>query len=307
MNKRFHVLYFHYAWKSLQHAVIMTTMPTPKQKLAIVLDSSSDLSNEEASQLGVYVIRMPLTVDGKQYLEGTNITDEELIALMKGGSVITTAQPPIGALLSLWTKLLEEYQEILFIPISSKLSGTCSTAAAAARAFEGRIFVADCLSACAPIQVLVRFAKQLSMSGYGAEEIKYKIEQECSTYAVIVPETLTYLKRGGRIKPAVALLGNLLQIIPILKVDQGEIDVLGKVRTVRKAYRQAMEGILNVDDRDQYEWMVVVAGTVDYEPWKAEFEQILGHEVPVRKIRAIVMAHTGPGTLGFARVHKFSL
>lgn len=274
-------------------------------KIAVLVDSSADITNEEAKQHGLHVIRMPLTIDSKEYMEMDDIQDEEFIQKMKNGAIVKTAQPILGNLVVMWKNLLKEYDEVLFIPISSKLSGTYGSAVLASKDFDGKVTVVDAKMACYPLQFLAIQAKDMGDKGYSATEIKEKIENGTEMFAVIIPETLTYLKNGGRISPAAAALGNLLKIIPILKVDDGAIDVLDKVRTIKKAYATGLEYAFNVENVDDYFWFLVHS---DLEKTAEEFlpivEEKCKHKIEIHPIRAIIMAHTGPGTIGFGRIKK---
>lgn len=275
-------------------------------KIAIMVDSSADITRDEAKEMGIYVVRMPIIVDGKEYIEELEINEKEIAKMMRNGAAVKTAQPLLGNIVAMWKNLLQKYDQIVYIPLSSQLSGTYQTAYLASKDFEGKVFVADAKFACAPIKVLVKYVKQMINAGYDGQMIKDKIEQEASMFAIIVPENLTYLKRGGRISPAAAALGNMLKIVPILKVENGAIDVESKVRTTKKAYQVAMEHVANVENRDDYEWMILSVDT-DITAYKQEFEKILGQEVLSDSMKSIIMCHTGPGTFACGRMKKIKI
>lgn len=274
-------------------------------KIAILVDSSADITNEEAKALGLHVIRMPLTINGEDIMETDGISDEEFIQKMKNGATVKTSQPLLGNLVMKWKELLEEYDAVLFLPISSKLSGTYNSAVLASQDFDGKVVVVDTEMACCPLQFTAMDAKKMAEKGYSLEEIKNKIENETYMFACIVPETLTYLKNGGRISPAAAALGNLLKIIPILKVEEGYIDVSDKVRTTKKAYLAAIEKTIDVPNKEDYYWFVVHSDCEELaKEYKTIVEEKVNQDVQVMPIRAIIMAHTGPGTLGVGRLKK---
>lgn len=274
-------------------------------KIAVLVDSSADITNEEAEQHGLHVIRMPLTIDTQQFMEMDEIQDEEFIQRMKKGAIVKTAQPILGNLVVIWKELLKSHDKVLFIPISSKLSGTYSSAVLASKDFDGKVVVVDAKMACYPLQFLAIQAKDMADKGYSAEDIREKIENETELFAVIIPETLTYLKNGGRISPAAAALGNLLKIIPLLKVDEGAIDVLDKVRTIKKAYSTGLDYVFDVENIDDYYWFLVHSDKMDAaKEFLPIVEEKCQQKVEIHPIRAIVMAHTGPGTLGFGRIRK---
>ena len=274
------------------------------KKAAVLVDSAADITDEQAKDLGVYVIRMNLNIDGTDYIEYDDISGTELLNRMKAGAIVKTSQPPLGRMIECWESLLEEYERILYIPISSKLSGTYQTAVITAQDYDNKVVVADALSACAPIQYLAKCAVEMIDKGYELEEIKERIE-DSYMFAAIMPSNLVYLKRGGRISPAAAALGNLLKIVPVLSVNHGEIDVLDKVRTIRKAYTVGMTYAANVPDKDNYEWMLVYAdidkATVDL--YVEEFEKMVQHPVKAMPVLSIITSHTGP-CLGVGRIKK---
>ncbi|MEG0176955.1 DegV family protein [Anaerorhabdus sp.] len=275
------------------------------KKIAVLVDSSADITNEEAKTLGLEVIRMPLTINGEDVMETDGISDKDFIQKMKDGATVKTSQPLLGNLVFKWKELLETYDGVLFLPISSRLSGTYNSAVLASKEFDGKVVVVDAKMACCPVQAIAIDAKNMAEKGYSLEEIKNKIENETYMFACIIPETLTYLKNGGRISPAAAALGNLLKIIPILKVEDGYIDVSDKVRTTKKAYMAGIEKTVNVDNPEDYYWFVVHSDCEELaKEYKAVVEEKTHQEVQIKPIRAIIMAHTGPGTLGVCRVKK---
>ena len=181
----------------------------------------------------------------------------------------------------------------------------CSSDLTASAAFDGRITVVDARFACYPLAWLCQWAQAQIQAGHSCEEIKNKIEEEADLWAALIPEKLEYLKRGGRISAAAAALGNLLKIVPILKVEHGGIDVLGKVRTVKKAYQVGLDAIAQVNDPSDYEWMIVEADMKEEaEDLKRQMEERIGQPVTIHAMGPIIMAHTGPRTLGYGRVKK---
>ena len=271
--------------------------------IAIMLDSSADLSVSEAKELGYYVVRMPLEINGKQYIEEIDISDKEVSDLMKAGNVVKTSQPKLGDIIEMWESLLKTYDEVIFIPLSSGLSGTYQSAKMASLEFNDKVTVIDAKSACCPIQKLAKYTKDMINLGYTSEEIKNKIESS-NMFCALIPDDLAYLKRGGRISSAAAAIANVLKIVPILKVDNGVIDVLGKVRTKRKAIQFAIESVMNVDNIDDYEFIFTCADVTNIDDYVNEFENELKRKVMIGNIKSVIMAHTGPGTIGFARVKK---
>ena len=275
------------------------------QRVAVMTDSSADIHADQAEQLGLYVMRFPLIIDGQEYIEEEQISTPEFIRRMKEGAVVKTSQAHLGELIDTWNRILEEADEILYLPISSGLSGSYQSACTAAAGFDGRVTVVDARFACYPLTWLCLWAKRQLEEGYSCTQIKDKIEKEAELWAALIPEKLEYLKRGGRISPAAAALGNLLKIVPILKVEHGEIDVLGKVRTVKKAYQVGLDAAADVEDPADYEWMIVEADMKEEaEILKQQMEERVHQPVTIHEMSAIIMAHTGPRTLGYGRVKK---
>ncbi len=278
------------------------------KKIAIMVDSGADITIDEAKEMNVYVVRMPVVVDGIEYIEEKEINAEEMAKKMRNGAIAKTSQPLLGETMKMWDKVLKDYDEVLFIPISSGISGTYQTSKRASEQdeYKGRVFVIDSKFVCAPTKILIQFIKEMIKAGYDGEQIMQKVEKEAEMFAIIVPEDLVYLKRGGRISNAAAMLGNLLKIVPVLKVENGAIDVQTKVRTISKAYQVAMNTVADVDNKDDYVWLMLSCDT-DIEKYKEEFSKICGHEVITDSIKAVVMSHTGPGTFACGRVKKIKI
>ncbi|MCI5773349.1 MAG: DegV family protein [Erysipelotrichaceae bacterium] len=278
------------------------------KKIAIMVDSGADITVGEAKEMGVYVVRMPVVVDGVEYIEEKEINDREMAKMMRNGAVAKTSQPLLGESIKMWEALLKDYDEVLFLPISSGISGTYQTSSRASEAdeFKDKVFVVDSKFVCAPTKVLIGFIKQMIKAGYDSKMIKEKVEKEAELFAIIVPEDLVYLKRGGRISNAAAMLGNLLKIVPVLKVENGAIDVQTKVRTVSKAHQVAMETVADVENKDDYVWLMLSCDT-DITNYKEQFAKICGCEVVTDSIKAVVMSHTGPGTFACGRVKKIKI
>ena len=268
------------------------------KKIALMTDSSADLTEEMANELGLYVVRLPLIIDDEQYLEGIDITLDEFIEKMRQGAICKTASPIYGNLISKWNELLESYDEIVYVPISSGLSGSYATAYAASQNYDGRVIVIDAKFVCHPLTKLCLEIQKMIAKGYSGQEIKEIVETQAEMWACLMPENMTYLMRGGRISPAAAALGNLLKIVPLLKVENGAIDVQEKVRTHKKAYERAAVLCTAMEDKENYEFMVVEAGCPEEAKKLAEaLSEIVGREVEICLMHPTIMSHCGPGTL----------
>lgn len=278
------------------------------KKIAIITDSSADITEELAQELGIYVLRLPLVIDGKQYLEEIDISTEEFMNKMRNGSIAKTSSPLFGTMISLWEELLESHDEVIYVPISSGLSGTYNTAYAASLQYEGKVVVINAKFVCHPLTKLCVEIKNMANKGYSAVGIKDIVETQAEMWACLMPENLTALMRGGRISPAVAALGNLLKIVPLLKVENGAIDVQEKVRTHKKAYSRAAALCTAMENKDDYEFMVVNAGLPEEATKLANhLSELVGKEVEIHPMHPVIMSHCGPGTLacGWYRKLKY--
>ena len=191
-------------------------------RTAIATDSNSGITQEQAAKLGIYVLPMPFMINGEMFYEGVNLTHEEFFKRMEEGADITTSQPSPGEVTDFWDKLLKEYDEILYIPMSSGLSGSCQTAIMLADDYDGKVQVVNNQRISVTQEQSALDARDLAAKGYEAAQIKEILERtkyESSIYITLT--TLKYLKKGGRITPAAAALGTLLRIKPVL-TNQGE-------------------------------------------------------------------------------------
>ena len=191
-------------------------------RTAIATDSNSGITQEQAEKLGIYVLPMPFMINGEMFYEGVNLTHEEFFRQMEEGADITTSQPSPGEVTDFWDNLLKEYDEILYIPMSSGLSGSCQTAIMLSDDYDGKVQVVNNQRISVTQEQSALDARDLAAKGYEAAQIKEILERvkyESSIYITLT--TLKYLKKGGRITPAAAALGTLLRIKPVLTI-QGE-------------------------------------------------------------------------------------
>ena len=214
------------------------------KKIAVVTDSNSGITQEEAQKMGIYVLPMPFTIDGNEYFEGINLTQEEFYEKLKGDADIATSQPSPHSILELWEKLLAEYDEIVHIPMSSGLSGSCQTAAALAADYEDRVFVVNNHRISVTQRRSVETALELVEAGKDGREIREYLEQtgmDASIYITVA--TLKYLKKGGRLTPAVAAIGTMLRLKPVLTIQGETLDSCAKARTMHQAKQIMMDHI----------------------------------------------------------------
>lgn len=276
------------------------------KKIALMCDSCADISSQEAKELDIHVIRMPLNVDGKEHIEDVTISEQDIIVAMRNNKIVKTSQPVLGDVLEMWDELLKTYDEVFYLPLSKNLSGTCATTISMSQQYDGRVTVVDSEFVCYPIITVLKWARELFDQGFSCLEVKNKIETESDLYAILIPENMTALKNGGRVSPAAAAIAGMLKICPLLKVEHGAIDLADKVRTLKKAYKQGIENITVGVDPSQYHWMIIDSDNREVSnELKAQLEAIVGQEVEQRTFRAVILSHTGPGTIGFGRIRKF--
>ena len=212
--------------------------------VAIVTDSNSGISQAEGKELGIYVIPMPCLVDGKLYYENVDITKEQFYHFMESDADLTTSQPSPGDVMDLWDKLLKEYDEIVHIPMSSGLSASCSTAMGLAQDYDGKVQVVNNQRISVTMQQSVMDAKHLAATGKSAAQIKEILEKEALESSIyLVVDTLKYLKKGGRITPAAALLGSALNLKPLLQIQGEKLDAYKKVRGMKAAKKNMLDAM----------------------------------------------------------------
>lgn len=283
--------------------------------VAIVTDSNSGISQAEGKELGIYVIPMPFLVDGKLYFEDVDINKEQFYHFLENDADLSTSQPSPGDVMDLWDKLLKEYDEIVHIPMSSGLSASCSTAMGLARDYDGKVQVVDNQRISVTMQQSVMDAKHLVAAGKSAAQIKEILEKEALESSIyLMVDTLKYLKKGGRITPAAALLGSALNLKPILQIQGDKLDAYKKVRGVKAAKKNMLEAMKkDVEGRfsdyvTKGQLKLHVAYTTDEETarqWKEEVQSVFPN-IAISRMDPLsfsVTCHTGPGVLAIAASH----
>lgn len=283
--------------------------------VAIVTDSNSGISQAEGKELGIYVIPMPFLVDGKLYFEDVDMNKEQFYHFLENDADLSTSQPSPGDVMDLWDKLLKEYDEIVHIPMSSGLSASCSTAMGLARDYDGKVQVVDNQRISVTMQQSVMDAKHLVAAGKSAAQIKEILEKEALESSIyLMVDTLKYLKKGGRITPAAALLGSALNLKPILQIQGDKLDAYKKVRGVKAAKKNMLEAMKkDVEGRfsdyvTKGQLKLHVAYTTDEETakqWKEEVQNMFP-DIAITRMDPLsfsVTCHTGPGVLAIAASH----
>lgn len=287
--------------------------------VAIVTDSNSGISQAEGKELGIYVIPMPFLVDGKLYFEDVDMNKEQFYHFLENDADLSTSQPSPGDVVDLWDKLLKEYDEIVHIPMSSGLSASCSTAMGLARDYDGKVQVVDNQRISVTMQQSVMDAKHLVAAGKSAAQIKEILEKEALESSIyLMVDTLKYLKKGGRITPAAALLGSALNLKPILQIQGDKLDAYKKVRGVKAAKKNMLEAMKkDVEGRfsdyvTKGQLKLHVAYTTDEETakqWKEEVQNMFP-DIAITRMDPLsfsVTCHTGPGVLAIAASHALDV
>lgn len=284
-------------------------------KTAVMTDSNSGITQNEAKELGIRVIPMPFTIDGEEYLEDITLTQEQFYEKLTADADVSTSQPSIGFVTSVWDEVLEEYDDIVYIPMSSGLSESCHSALTAAHAgYEGRVFVVDNQRISVTQRQSVLDAMELVARGYTAKEVHDKLmEVKMQSDIYIMLDTLKYLKKGGRITPAAAAVGSLLKIKPILTIKGEKLDKFRMMnRTLQNAKRimldackESIEGFLkDIDGRtDNVHLEVAYTGVDTTEAMnfiKMIQEEFPGQEVVCNPLSLSVSCHIGTGALAMA-------
>lgn len=280
-------------------------------KIGIMTDSHSGIGAEEAARLGIKVLPMPFCINDISYYEEVSITREEFYQRLKEGIQVSTSQPSPQEVMDMWDEMLKEYDQILCIPISSGLSGSCQTANMLAdeEPYEGHVYVVDNGRVATPQHRSILDAVELIEQGYSAEQIKNALEEARDQMNIYIGvNTLEYLKKGGRIKPAVAMLGTLLSIKPILQFDVGTLDTYRKCRSFSAAKKDmiaAMKHDFETRFKEQYEnkeIYLLAASSADKETteeWVREIKEAFpGMEVMCDNLSLGVSCHIGYGGLG---------
>ena len=283
---------------------------------AVVLDSNSGLTKEEARELGIHILPMPFMIDGKEYLDGKDITQEEFLRPQKDGADIVTSQPSPEEVMNLWTELLKENDYVIHIPMTSGLSGSCDTAIMLSHEdeFFGKVFVVD-NKRISITQISAGLdALEMIKEGLSPEKIKEKLETDAGKAGIyVMVSDLKYLKKGGRITPMAAALASFLKIKPVLQIHESKIDAYGKARTFKQAKQIMLEALKEdlaerMGDPDAKDSRVMIAqyDALDFaNEFAAEIEPVYG-KVEVVNLSLSVATHIGPGTVAIAAARKSS-
>ncbi|MCD8155054.1 MAG: DegV family protein [Clostridiales bacterium] len=280
-------------------------------KVAIVTDTNSGITLEQGKEMGISVIPMPFYINDKMYLEGITLTQEEFYERLKNDEPISTSQPSPAEVCELWDKLLKDYEGVVHIPMSSGLSASCSTAMGLAADYDGRVQVVDNQRISVTMRQSVLDALALAAAGKNAVEIKevlMKEKFESSIYITL--ETLKYLKKGGRVTPAAAALGTMLNLKPVLQIQGEKLDSFAKARGKKQA-RKVMIRAMRDDFAGRFaryvekgEMCLEIAYSGNPEEamdWKREVEEAFpGYDIYMDPLSLSIACHIGYGALAIA-------
>ncbi len=281
-------------------------------KIAIVTDSNSGITQADAEKLGIFVLPMPFLIDGEEFFEDVNLTQAEFYEHLKQDASVSTSQPAVGNVTEFWDELLTNHDEIVHIPMSSGLSESCHTAEALSKEYGGRVHVVDNQRISITQRQSVYDALTLAKQGKSAAEIKeilLKTKFDSSIYISL--DTLKYLKKGGRLTPAAALIGSILKIKPVLQIQGEKLDAFKKVQTLKKAKEVMIEALKNDFETrfkelaENNEMQISVAHTENYDEAQIFAEELQKSfpNVPIAFIDPLslsVSCHIGPGALACA-------
>lgn len=279
-------------------------------KVAIVSDSNSGITQSEARELGITILPMPFFAGEETYYEDINLTQAEFYQMLSEDVNISTSMPLVGDVTDAWDKLLEEYDEIVHIPMSSGLSGSCETALMLAQDYDGRVQVVNNQRISVTQRQSVLDAMALAGQGKNAAEIREILEREKFESSIyIMVDTLYYLKKGGRITPAAAALGTLLKLKPVLQIQGEKLDAFAKARTVKQAKNIMIEAMRNdfanrfhaPNGEGMYLEMAYTKDLESAETFRKEVEEAFpGMEIHMDPLSLSVSCHIGPGALAVA-------
>ncbi len=280
-------------------------------KIAIVTDSNSGITQKEAKELGIRVLPMPFYINGKLFFEDITLTQEEFYRRLEEDADISTSQPSPGDVIDLWDELLEEYDEIIHIPMSSGLSSSCETAQGLAKDYDGRVHVIDNQRISISQRRSVLDAIEMKEKGMSAQEIDdvlMKEKLEASIYITV--DTLKYLKKGGRVTPAAAAIGTVLNLKPVLQIQGEKLDSYAKVRgwkaakkTMLDAAQKDLEG--RFKGKEVYIQAAYTCSDEEALAWKAEIEERFpGHDIHMDRLSLSVSCHIGAGSRAVACIKK---
>ena len=282
-------------------------------KTAIATDSNSGITQSKAKRKGVYVLPMSFQVNDKQYYEGIDLSQKDFYKLIADSkTVVSTTQPSPTELTDFWRKILKDHDEIVYIPMSSGLSSSCTTASFLAKDFGGRVHVVNNQRISVTQYQSVMDALNMAESGVSGKKIKQYLEAEKLESSIyIMVNTLKYLKKGGRITTAGALIANVMNLKPVLQIQGDKLDAYSRCRGIKAAKESMLDAMHKdfegrfkkyVDNGEMslmYSYSDMPNDEVDR--WRKEIEASFpGFKVKGEPLSLSVGCHIGPGSLAIA-------
>lgn len=281
-------------------------------QIAVMTDTNSGMTPEEARRAGVFLLAMPFTVDGRECFEHLDISHEEFYRLQLSGAQISSSQPAPAALLEMWDDILTRYDALIYIPMTSGLSGSYATAAGFAADYDGRVLVVDNRRISVPLKQAVLEAVRLRDAGKTAQEIADRLmEKALDSRIYITVEDLSYLKKTGRITPTVAAVGTVLNIKPVMKILDGKLDMHRKVRGMKQARQTMLDSVRADLEGDFAGRKVIIAAAYSGDQAQGEeWAQVVrdsfpGYPFMSDPLPLSIGCHVGPGALGAAILADF--
>ena len=286
-------------------------------KVIIMTDSNSGITQTQAKEMGVVVLPMPFYINEEMFYEDIDLSQEQFYEKLQAGGDIKTSMPLVGDVTDKWDELLKEYDEVVYIPMSSGLSSSCETAYMLSQDYDGKVEDVNNQRISVTMRQSVIDAKNLAEAGKSAKEIKDILEAakfDSSIYIMV--DTLTYLKKGGRITPAAAALGTLLKLKPVLQIQGEKLDAFAKARTVKQAKNIMIEAMKSdfekrFDSADGRNINLEMAYTHDLEAALAFKEEVQAafpeNEIVLNPLSLSVSCHIGPGALAIACSKKIDI
>lgn len=276
---------------------------------AIVTDTNSGIYEKQAAELGVYVVPMPVIIGEETFFEGVNINQKEFFDALLSNQPVMTSQPSPEDVTGIWDKVLKEYDDLVYIPMSSGLSGSCQTARILAEDYDGRVQVVDDHRISLTMRHAIEDARVMIKNGMNAAQVKNILEQTAYDSVVFLGlETLTFLKRGGRITPAGAAIGSILNIKPLTVIRGEKLDKFATVRGTKACRKKAVEALAAEVEKMKARGIHVQVDTAgsflheeDAEAWREMVQEAFPDQnVRYNPLSLSISVHTGPDSYGCA-------
>ena len=280
-------------------------------KIAVVTDSNSGITQKQAKELEISVLPMPFYINEEMFFEDITLTQEEFYKRLNEDADISTSQPSPADVMELWDGLLEKYDEVIHIPMSSGLSSSCETAMALSRDYDGKVHVVDNQRISITQRQSVLDAIEMVNKGMSSKEIvEVLMREKLEASIYITVDTLKYLKKGGRVTAAGAALGAVLNIKPVLTIQGEKLDAFAKVRGIKAAKKKMLDAMeKDIKERfagkEVYLQAAYTCSKEEAENWKQEIEaRFPGYEIHMDPLSLSVSCHIGPGSIAIACTKK---